>query len=51
MILIALAQALVTILIGVILVKRGRRGWGWTLVGLGGVIVVMAVVGLAAFSP
>ena len=41
MILLACAQAAVAMLIGSVLILRGRRGWGWALIGLGGLILVM----------
>ena len=44
MILLACSQAAVSILLGVVLLQRGRRGWGWTLIVLGAVIALMAIV-------
>lgn len=51
MILLACSQAVVAILIGIVLVQRGRRGWGWTLIVLGAAVAVAGVIGLASFSP
>lgn len=51
MIVIALCQGAVAILLGAVLLQRGKRGFGWTLIGIGAVIAVMAIVGLAGFSP
>ncbi len=41
MILLACSQAVVSILIGTVLIQRGRRGWGWALVALGGAILLL----------
>lgn len=46
MIVLACSQAVVVILVGAVLVMRGKRGWGWALVGIGAAILVMAVVAL-----
>ena len=50
MILVACLQALVAILLGVVLLMRKRRGWGYALIGIGVAILVMAIVGLAGRS-
>jgi len=50
-IVIALAQGAVAILIGAVLVKRGKRGFGWALVAVGAAIAVLGTIGLASFSP
>jgi len=50
MILLGVAQAVVAILVGAVLVTRKRRGWGWTLIGVGAAILGFALVGLFAFS-
>lgn len=46
MILIACAQALLAVVIGVVLLQRGRRGWGFALIGIGASILVVALVAL-----
>ena len=52
MILLACSQAAVSILIGIALILRGRRGWGWTLVALGGVILLaVAALFIAPHPP
>ena len=50
MIVLACSQAVVVILVGAVLVMRGKRGWGWALVGIGVGILVMAVVALFAVT-
>lgn len=47
MIQIALAQAAVALLIGAVLVMRGKRGIGYALIAVGGVIVALALLGFA----
>jgi glucose uptake protein GlcU len=51
MIVLACLQALVAILIGIVLLMRKKRGWGWALIAIGVVILGMALIGLASFSP
>lgn len=51
MIVVALFQGLVAILVGAVLVMRGRRGFGWGLIAFGAAIVVLGGIGLASFSP
>jgi hypothetical protein len=51
MIVAALAQALVAVLIGVVLVQRRQRVFGYVLIAIGAVIAVVALIGLARFSP
>ena len=51
MIVIALAQGAVAILIGAVLVQRGKRGFGWALIAIGAGIAVLGSLGLAGFSP
>ena len=41
MILLACSQAAASILIGFLLLQRGRRGWGGVLIGLGCVILLL----------
>ncbi len=48
MIVIACAQAVVAVVIGVALLQRGRRGWGFALIGIGGTILAMSLVALVA---
>lgn len=51
MIVIGCLQAVVAVLIGVVLLLRGRRAWGLALVGIGASILVMALVAYFAFFP
>ena len=46
MILIACAQALLAVVIGAVLLRRGHRGWGLVLIGIGASILVVALVAL-----
>jgi hypothetical protein len=48
MILIACAQAVLAVMIGALLVQRGRRGWGLVLIGIGASILVVVLVALFA---
>ncbi len=51
MIAVALAQAAVAILVGAVLVMRGKRGFGWALIVLGSAIAGLGAIGFSRFSP